>query len=51
MNGFDSNKIKMNISNALRNVLQENLVAIILAGSFPYSFKEGWSDIDLLIVI
>ena len=51
MNGFDSNKIKLNIGDTVLNVLQENLVAIILAGSFPGSFKEGWSDIDLLIVV
>lgn len=51
MNGFDSNKIKLSISDALLDALQENLAAIILAGSFPGSFKEGWSDIDLLIVV
>lgn len=51
MSGFDSNKIKLNIGDAVLNILQENLVAIILAGSFPDSFKDGWSDIDLLIVV
>lgn len=51
MNGSDSNKIKSSIVNKLLNALQENLVAIILAGSFPDSFKEKWSDIDLLIVV
>lgn len=51
MNGFDSNKIKSSIVNKLLDALQENLVAIILAGSFPDSFKEEWSDIDLLVVV
>lgn len=51
MSGFDSNKIKLSISDTLLDALQENLAAIILAGSFPGSFKEGWSDIDLLIVV
>jgi predicted nucleotidyltransferase len=51
MNGFDSNKIKSSIANTLLDTLQENLVAIVLAGSFPDSFKEEWSDIDLLIVV
>lgn len=51
MNGSDSNKIKSSIVNKLLNALQENLVAIILAGSFPDSFREKWSDIDLLIVV
>lgn len=51
MSGFDSNKIKSDIANKLLVTLQDNLVAIILAGSFPDSFKEGWSDIDLFIVV
>ena len=51
MNGFDSNKIKSNIVNKMLDALQENLTAIILAGNFPDSFKEGRSDIDLLIVV
>lgn len=51
MNGSNSNRIKSSIGDEFLNVLQENLVAIILAGSFPSSFKEGWSDIDLLIVV
>jgi len=51
MNGFDSNKIKSSIVNKLLGTLQENLVAIVLAGSFPDTFKEEWSDIDLLIVV
>lgn len=51
MNGLDSNKIKLSIVNKLFDALNENLVAIVLAGSFPDSFKEEWSDIDLLIVV
>jgi hypothetical protein len=51
MSGFDSNKIKLSISDTLLDALQENLAAIILAGSFPDLFKGGWSDIDLLIVV
>jgi predicted nucleotidyltransferase len=51
MNGLDSDKIKSSIVSRLLDVLGENLVAVILAGSFPDSFKEEWSDIDLLIVV
>jgi predicted nucleotidyltransferase len=51
MNGLDSDKIKSNIVNKLLNILGENLVAVVLAGSFPDSFKKEWSDIDLLIVV
>lgn len=51
MNGFDSNKIKSSIVDKLLGALQENLAAVVLAGSFPDSFKEKWSDIDLLIVV
>lgn len=51
MNGLDSNKIKSSIFNKLLDALNENLVAIVLAGSFPDSFKDEWSDIDLLIVV
>jgi predicted nucleotidyltransferase len=51
MNGLDSNKIKSSIVNKLLDALNENLLAIVLAGSFPDSFKKEWSDIDLLIVV
>lgn len=51
MNGFDSNKIKSSIVNKMLDTLQGNLVAVVLAGSFPDSFKKNWSDIDLLIVV
>ena len=51
MNGLDSDKIKSRIVNKLLVALNENLVAVVLAGSFPDSFKEEWSDIDLLIVV
>ena len=51
MNGLDSNKIKSSIVNKLLDTLNENLVAVILSGSFPNLFKKGWSDIDLLIVV
>ncbi len=51
MNGLDLDKIKSSIVNQLLDILGENLVAVILAGSFPDSFKEEWSDIDLLIVV
>lgn len=51
MNGLDSDKIKSSIVNKLLDALNENLLAIVLAGSFPGSFKEEWSDIDLLIVV
>ena len=51
MNGLDLDRIKSSIVNQLLDILGENLVAVILAGSFPDSFKEEWSDIDLLIVV
>ncbi len=51
MDGLDSDKIKSSIVNKLLDAIGENLVAVILAGSFPGSFKEEWSDIDLLIVV
>ena len=51
MNGLDSDKIKSSIVNKLLDIFGENLVAVVLAGSFPNSFKKEWSDIDLLIVV
>jgi len=42
MNGLDLDKIKSSIVNQLLDILGENLVAVILAGSFPDSFKEEW---------
>ena len=51
MNGLDLDKIKSSIVNQLLDILGENLVAVILADSFPDSFKKEWNDIDLLIVV
>lgn len=51
MNGLDPDKIKSRIINKILDALKENLIAIVLVGSFPDSFKEKWSDIDLLIVV
>jgi predicted nucleotidyltransferase len=51
MNSLDLNKIKLTVLAKLRHVLQKNLVSLILFGSFSNSFNEGWSDIDLLIVV
>jgi len=52
MNGLDLNKIKTKAIEKFEKAVGEKLVAIILTGSVPQSaYKDGWSDIDLLIVI
>ena len=52
MNGLDLNKIKTEAIEKFEKAVGEKLVAIILTGSVPQSaYKDGWSDIDLLIVI
>ena len=52
MNGLDLNKIKTGAIEKFEKAVGEKLVAIILTGSVPQSaYKDGWSDIDLLIVI
>lgn len=52
MNGLDTNKIKLNLVKYFTQALDDRLVAIILAGSLPDgTYKDGWSDIDLLIVV
>ena len=52
MNGFDLNKIKTEVIERFEEAVGEKLMAIILIGSMPQSaYRDGWSDIDLLIVI
>ena len=52
MNGLDLNKIKTEAIEKFEKAVGKKLVAIILTGSVPQSaYKDGWSDIDLLIVI
>jgi len=52
VNGLDLNKIKTKAIEKFEKAVGEKLVAIILTGSVPQSaYKDGWSDIDLLIVI
>jgi len=52
MNGLDLDKIKSRIVEKFKKAVDEELVAVILAGSLSQnSYKERWSDIDLLIVI
>ena len=52
MNGLDLNKIKTEAIEKFEKAVGEKLVAIILTGSVPQSaYRDGWSDIDLLIVI
>lgn len=52
MNGSDLNKIKLRIIENLTKALGEKLMTIVLTGSLSRnSYKDGWSDVDLLIVI
>ncbi len=52
MNGLDLDKIKSGIVEKFKKTVGEKLAAVILTGSLSQdSYKEGWSDIDLLIVI
>ena len=52
MNGLDLNKIKTEVIEKFEKAVGEKLVAIILTGSvLQFAYKDGWSDIDLLIVI
>ena len=52
MNGLDLNKIKTEAIEKFEKAVGEKLVAIILTGSVSQSaYKDGWSDIDLLVVI
>lgn len=52
MNGLDLNKIKAEAIEEFEKAVCERLMAIILTGSVPQSaYRDGWSDIDLLIVV
>lgn len=52
MNGRELNKIKQNIVKTLKEALQDNLFALISAGSVAWGdYKKLWSDIDILIVV
>ncbi|MEK7635740.1 MAG: nucleotidyltransferase domain-containing protein [Patescibacteria group bacterium] len=52
MNGLELNKIKQFTIDTLKNVLRDNLFAVISVGSMAWgNYKELWSDIDILIVV
>lgn len=52
MSGSDINKIKQSAIEGLTKALGRKLFAIFLTGSASQnSFKTGWSDIDLLVVV
>lgn len=52
MNGLDLNKIKTEAIEGFEKAVGERLMAIILTGSVSQSaYRDGWSDIDLLIVV
>lgn len=52
MSGLDLNKIKSELVEKFKKDVGENLAAVILTGSLSNdSYKEGWSDIDLLIML
>jgi len=52
MSGSDLNKIKTNAINKFKKVINEKLLAIILTGSASQNtYKPGWSDLDLLIIV
>ncbi len=52
MNGSDLNKVKEVAIGKFKDILKDNLFAIILSGSVPQNtHKDGWSDLDLLVVV
>ncbi len=52
MNGSDLNKVKEIAIDKFKESLEDNLFAIILSGSVPQNtFKNGWSDLDLLLIV
>lgn len=52
MSGRELNKIKQIIVKTMKDTLQDNLFAIISAGSVAWGdYKKLWSDIDILIVV
>ncbi len=52
MNGSDLNKVKEVAIGKFRDILKDNLFSIILSGSVPQNtHKNGWSDLDILIVV
>lgn len=52
MTGLESHKIKEIAVERFKTELAENLYAIVLAGSASGdTYKPGWSDLDLLIVV
>lgn len=52
MSGLDLNKVKKTAVNNLLDVIGDNLSAVILTGSASQNtYKVGWSDIDLLVVV
>lgn len=49
---FYLHKIKLEILEKFKKVIGKRLIAVILTGSVPQSaYRDGWSDIDLLIVV
>ena len=52
MIGSDLNRVKKVAISSFRKALGENLLAVILAGSVARGeYIEGWSDIDLVLVL
>lgn len=52
MNGSELDKIKKATVSRFKEILKDNLFVIILTGSISLgTYKVGWSDLDLLIVV
>ena len=52
MNGLELDRVKRFIIKTLKNVLKDNLFAVVSVGSMAWgNYKESWSDIDILIVV
>lgn len=52
MSGRELNKIKQITVKTLKDALQDNIFAIITAGSVAWGdYKKLWSDVDILIVV
>lgn len=51
MNGLELNKIKQFVIKTFKNVLKDNLFAVIYAGSVAWGdYRKLWSDVDVLII-
>lgn len=52
MNGSELNKIKNSTVKQIKKTVKNNLFAVIFTGSASYNeYKDGWSDLDFLIVV